>query len=137
VRPRFGSDNCYPTQSPLEGSYKISSYIGGERKKIHFQLLRDFGSLEKGDSKSVTIFNGQCHKSYLEIRKNGKPSKVSTMFIYVIGYDSQFSLFLRERCSLDLDAMFDHAIEIENNMVASNMLFISPPKSLKRNECGK
>jgi hypothetical protein len=72
-------------------------------------------------------FNGQFHKSYLEISEDVRPSNAVTLLIYAAAYDSQFSLFLREMHFPDLDAMFDDAMELESNMVASDMLLSAPP----------
>jgi len=54
-----------------------------------------------------------------------------------VAYDCQFSLFFKERHSPYLDAMFDDVLELESNMVASKMMFISHSQSLKKGEDGK
>jgi hypothetical protein len=49
------------------------------------------------------------------------------MLIYVVSYETQFSLFLKEMQFLYLDVMFNNAMDIENNKPASDMLYISSP----------
>jgi len=53
------------------------------------------------------------------------------MLIYVIAYETQFSLFIKEMWSLDLSSMFDNAMDLENNNPTSDMLYSSSPKYLE------
>jgi hypothetical protein len=92
----------------------------------------DFSSLQKDDFKSVTTFNGWFHKYHLEIPRRVRPCKVTTLLFYDVSHDSHFSLFLREGHSSNLDVMFDNALELECNMVASDMLCTSHSQSLKK-----
>jgi hypothetical protein len=61
-----------------------------------------------------------------------RPSEAAAMLIHVVAYDSQFSIFFRERHSPNLDTIFDNELKLESNMVASDMLFTSHSQSLKK-----
>ena len=61
-----------------------------------------------------------------------RPSEAAAMLIHVVAYDSQFSIFFRERHSPNLDTIFDNELKLESNMVASDMLLSAPPNLSKK-----
>jgi hypothetical protein len=59
---------------------------------------------------------------YNKIPIEVKPSQPATKVTFAGAFDSDFTLLLRERRSLDLTKMQDDALEIESNMMASGKL---------------
>lgn len=59
------------------------------------------------------------------------PLEVIVMIIYEIDHASHFSLFLKEWIYLDLVEMFDDALELERNMIASKKVLRSHSHATK------
>ena len=93
-----------------------------EERKDHLYYITEFGDLRKKNSESVLEFTQRFNKLYNKIPAKVKPSQPATKVTFVGAFDSDFSLLLRERRSVDLTKMQDDALEIESNMMASGKL---------------
>jgi hypothetical protein len=78
--------------------------------------------LRKKTSESVLEFTQIFNKLYPKILVEVKPSQLATKVTLAGVFDSDFSLLLRERISITLAGMREHAIEIDSNMMASGNL---------------
>jgi hypothetical protein len=93
----------------------------GERKD-HLYYLTEFRTLRKKNFESFLDFTQRFNKLYNKIPIEVKPSQPAAKVTFVGAFDTDFSLLLRERRSVDLTKMQDDALEIESNMMASGKL---------------
>jgi hypothetical protein len=78
--------------------------------------------LRKNTSKSVLELIQIFNKIYHKIPTKVKPSQPTAKVTFAGDFYSNFTLFLRERRSTNLEGMQYDSIEIESNMMASGKL---------------
>jgi hypothetical protein len=75
------------------------------KEKGSFLSLTKFNFIRNDDLKDETTFNSRFLISYHGIHENVRASKDFTMFLYTMAQISYVSLYLKERDSLNLDAL--------------------------------
>jgi hypothetical protein len=91
----------------------------GDKKDFMYYITK-FGSLKIKEGESVSNFSKRFNKMYNKIPYEIKPIEASAEITYVIAFDPNFCLLLRERRVISLAHMQDAALEVESNVLAAN-----------------
>ena len=76
----------------------------GDRRD-YLYYITEFGALKLKNGESLSYFTKRFNKMYQKIPNEIKPSETAAMIAYAIAFEAIFSLFLRERRSLNLEIM--------------------------------
>jgi hypothetical protein len=88
----------------------------GDRKDFLYYIT-EFGSLNKGEGKSISDFSKRFNIMYNKIPMELKPTETSAKITYSSDFDPDFCLLLRERRATSLDHMKYATIEVESNIL--------------------
>jgi hypothetical protein len=91
-------------------------------KKNPLQLLTQYNNKKKALEETMQEFSACFLKVYNLIPAKFKPPPGITQLRYVDYFDSDFSLLLRERRSMSLDAIMSNVVEFEVNIMASGKI---------------
>ena len=85
-------------------------------------MLSQYNNLNKGGFESFHEFSSHFMRLYNSIPADIKPLLGSTKLHYIDAFDGDFALLLRERKSTSIPSMFQYALEVEANMMASGKI---------------
>ena len=84
-------------------------------------MLTCYNQLKRGIDESIKNFSSRFNTIYNSLPANCKPPEGMSKLHFAEAFDDEFSLFLRERRPPTLEQMMFDAIEVEINMMSSNM----------------
>lgn len=87
-------------------------------KKDYKYYLTKFNTLARNSGEMVPKFTSRFCKLYHRIPEIVKPSEPIAMVAYAAAFEAHFALCLRERKSIDLDALFNDVEDMESNTKA-------------------
>ena len=90
--------------------------------KDHTYYITEFGDFRRKKDETIVDFSKRFNKMYGRIPAEIKPSETSTKLTYANTFNHEFSLLLRERRLVSLLKMQDAALEVDSNILASNIL---------------
>jgi hypothetical protein len=93
----------------------------GDRKDFMYYMI-EFGSLNNMDGDSVSNFSKRFNKMYNKIPAEIKPLESLTKISYASAFGPNFCLLLRERRATSLAQMKYAAIEVESNVLETDIL---------------
>jgi hypothetical protein len=91
-------------------------------KKNPLQLLTQYNNMKKVPEEMVQEFSTRFMKVYNSIPVEVQPPPGDAQLRYADSFNNDFSLLLRERRSVNLDAIMSNVIEVEVNMMASGKI---------------
>jgi len=93
----------------------------GEHKSAESYLV-DFYALKKQKNETLLVFNQRFCSIYYGIPLEIRPTEKTAMIYYVMGLHSELALFLLEGKSSSLKILFEDALEVEENIIASRRI---------------
>jgi hypothetical protein len=93
-----------------------------EDRRDYVYYITEFGALKRTNGESISDFTKRFNKMCGRILDEIKPTEASAKITYSNAFDAQFSLMLREIRSTTFFSMQESSIEVESNILASNML---------------
>ena len=91
-------------------------------KTSPLQVISKYNKLNKGGFESIHEFSSQFMRVYNSILIDIKPLVGFAKIYYVDSFDGEFALLLREIKSTSIPVMFQNALEVEANMMASGKI---------------
>ena len=91
-------------------------------KKDFMYYITEFRSLKRKEGEFASNFSKRFNKMYNKIPTEIKPVEASAKITYVIAFDLDLCLLLRERRATSLAHMQDAALEVESNILVVDRL---------------
>jgi hypothetical protein len=101
-------------------------------RRDYMYYITDFGALKRKNGESISNFTKRFNKMYGRIPDDIKLTEALAKITYANAFDAEVSLLLRERISTTLLSMQEASIEVESNILASDMLKTRSDKDKKK-----
>jgi hypothetical protein len=103
---------------------------GNRRDYLYY--ITEFGALKRKNDESISDFTKRFNKMYGRIPDEIKATEASAKIAYANSFDADLYLLLRERRSTTLLSMQESTIEVESNILASDILKTRYDKEKKK-----